>query len=516
MRLITSVSEMKALTRETRSRGKSVGLVPTMGALHKGHLSLVRQAKQQCDVVVASIFVNPTQFGPSEDYQRYPRDLDSDFSLLSACNIDTIFAPSADEMYPEGFQTYVEPGPLAEVYEGASRPGHFRGVATVVVKLFNIVQPDMAYFGQKDFQQAIVIRRLVEDLNLSVRLVLCPIVRDQDGLAISSRNAYFKPAQRKSALALSRSLRRAEELVHAGECDAMTILDQMRSVLKAEPRVKVDYIAIVNPLSFEPVSRLTAGVIALVAARVDSIRLIDNSILGPAGTSQEELLQRALSAPAVTTKEARVPGIDAEAVLHKVEGCRDCAAISTILLPPREFMASYIKRDYPDLNSVHTAVIGRHSTARPDNSFYRTNGRPNRFVTALYDLLGVADFSEFKKHFFLTDAIRCHTSGPRVPDKAMRNCTRHLRNELSLFPNLQSLVVLGEDAYLGVQRHLLERTPDEVQPFSSFMAPKGWVEEQVRLACLNDRSVRIFYCHHPSLGYERSPSIASVLAEQTH
>jgi len=513
MRLITSVNEMKALTREARSRGKSVGLVPTMGALHKGHLSLIRQAKQQCDVVVASVFVNPTQFGPEEDYGRYPRDLDKDFNLLSTYNIDTVFAPPADEMYPEGFQTFVEPGPLSGIYEGASRPGHFRGVATVVLKLFNIVQPDMAYFGQKDFQQAIVIRRLVEDLNLSVRLVLCPIVREEDGLAVSSRNAYLKPDQRKPSLALSQCLRRAEDLAHSGECDAQQILKEMRRVLKAEPRVKVDYVALVNPVGFDPVSRITAGVIALVAARLGAIRLIDNAILGPPGTSPEELLQMALSAPAVTTTEARVPGMDAEAVMHKIGGCRDCAAISTILLPPREFMASYLKRDYPDLSTVRTAVIGRHATARPDNSFYRNNGRPNRFVTALYDLLGVTGFAEFKKQFILTDAIRCHTSGPRIPDKAMHNCSRHLRNELCLFPNLDTLVVLGEDAYLGVQRFLLERDADKVQPFSAFIGSQGWVEEAAEISALDKRSIRIFYCHHPSLGYQRSPSLASALAK---
>ena len=513
MRLITSVSEMKALTRESRSRGKSVGLVPTMGALHKGHISLLRQAKQQCDAVVASVFVNPAQFGPKEDFDRYPRNLDKDFTLLSSCNIDTVFAPSTEEMYPEGFQTFVEPGQLAEIYEGASRPGHFRGVSTVVVKLFNIAQPDIAYFGQKDFQQAIVVRRLIEDLNLNVRLVLCPIVRDEDGLAVSSRNGYLKPARRKSALALSQSLRRAEEMVHSGESDARKILEEMRGVLQADPGVKADYVAIVNPLSFESVRRVTAGSIALVAARVDTVRLIDNAILGPVKTSAEELLQMALSAPAIITSEARAPGIDAEAVVHKVEGCRDCAAISTILLPPREYMAKYIKRDYPDLTAVRTAVIGRHAPTRAENSFYRNDGRPNRFVTALYDLLGIGTFEEFKKRFILTDAIRCHTSAPRVPDKAMRNCSRHLRNELSLFPNLQTLVVLGEDAYLGVQRYLLERAEEDVQPFSKFMGAEGWVEEQVEIPSLDNRAVRIFYCHHPSLGYERSPSLASALAK---
>lgn len=511
MRLITSVSEMKSLARETRSRGKSVGLVPTMGALHKGHMSLVRQAKQQCDVVVVSVFLNPTQFGPGEDLGRYPRDLDQDFQLLSAYNIDTAFAPSVEEMYPEGFQTFVEPGPLAGVFEGASRPGHFRGVATVVVKLFNIVQPDMAYFGQKDFQQALVVRRLVEDLNLNARLVACPIVRDDDGLAVSSRNAYFKPGERTSALALSRSLRRAEKLVHSGESEASEILEQMRRVLQEDPRIKIDYIEIVNPVSLEPVSRVTAGTIALVAAFVGRVRLIDNTILGPIRTSEEDRLQMALAAPAVTSLEARAPGIDAEAVIHKIAGCRDCAAISTILLPPREFMAGYIKRDYPDLSTIRTAVIGRHSTARPDNSFYRNSGEPNRFVTALFDLLGVNDFAEFKARFILTDIIRCHASGPRIPEKAMRNCSRHLRNELSLFPNLETLVVLGEDAYIGVQRFLLERDPREIQSFANFVGSQGWAEEQAEIPGLDRRPLKIYYCHHLSLGYERSPSLASAL-----
>lgn len=512
MRLVTSITEMKALTREGRAGGKSIGLVPTMGALHKGHLSLIRQAKHQCDFVVVSIFVNPTQFGPNEDYAKYPRDLDKDFDLLTTYNIDAVFSPPSDEMYPEGFQTFVEPGALASVYEGASRPGHFRGVATVVVKLLNIVQPDMAYFGQKDFQQATIIRRLVEDFNLNVRLVLRPVVRDDDGLAISSRNQFLTSSQRRAALALSRCLRKAQELVHSGECDTIKVLDRMRRILRAERHVKVDYAAIVNPVQFEPAPRITAGVIALVAARIGSVRLIDNAILGPSGVSEEDLLQLALSAPAVITTETRIPGIDAEAATHKVESCRDCAAISTILLPPREFLAKYLKRDYPDLSTVHTAVIGRHASARTDNSFYRTDGRPNRFVTALFELLGVADFAEFKRHFILTDAIRCHTSGPRVPEKAMCNCSRHLLDELRLFPNLDTVVVLGEDAYLGVQRFLLEHSRDEVRSFSAFMGSQSCVEERAEIPSLDNRPVRLFYCYHPSFAYQRSPSLASALA----
>jgi pantoate--beta-alanine ligase len=511
MRLITSINEMKSLARETRARGKSLGLVPTMGALHEGHLSLVLQAKHQCDVVVASIFVNPTQFSPHEDYDRYPRKLDQDLDLLGAYNLDYVFAPAADEMYSEGFQTFVEPGPLARLYEGESRPGHFRGVATVVLKLLNILSPDMAYFGQKDFQQAVVVRRLIEDLNLSVRLVFCPIVRDKDGLAISSRNAFLKSSERKAALALSRSLKKAEELAHAGQCDAGHILDEMHRILATESRLQLDYAAIVNPACFEPVDRVAAGAVALVAARVGPVRLIDNAILGPPGSSPEALLEMAMSAPAVTDIRARIPGLDAEAVMRKIEGCRDCAAISTILLPPREFMAKYLKRDYPDLNAVRVAVIGRHASSRPENSYYRNDGRPNRFVTALYEMLGVVDFASFKQRFILTDVLRCHASGPRTPEKATRNCVRHLRNELNLFPNLDTLVVLGEDAYVGVQRFLLGREPADFQPFGVLLESRGWAEESASLPFLDNRQVRILYCHHPSLGYQRSPSIASLL-----
>ena len=511
MRLITSINEMKSLARETRARGKSLGLVPTMGALHSGHLSLVLQAKRQCDVVAVSIFVNPTQFGPNEDYHRYPRELDRDLDLLGAHNIDFAFAPADDEMYSEGFQTFIEPGPLARLYEGASRPGHFRGVATVVVKLLNILSPDMAYFGQKDFQQAIVIRRLAEDLNLNIRLVFCPIVRDKDGLAVSSRNVLIGSNERKSALTLSLSLRRAEELAQAGQCNTSQILKEMRLILTADPQVQVDYVAIVNPAQFEPVDRVTAGTVALVAARVGAVRLIDNTIFGPSGSSPEDRLHLAFRAPAVTDTGARIPGLDAESVMHKVEGCRDCAAFSTILLPPREYMAKYLKRDYPDLNVVRVAVIGRHASSRPDNSYYRNSGRPNRFVTALYDLLGVKDFAAFKQRFILTDAIRCHATGLRTPEKAMQNCARHLRNELNLFPNVDTLVVLGEDAYEGVQHFLLGRNPTEVQPFRVLLGSQGWAEDSVGIPSLDNRQVRIFYCHHPSLGYQRSPSIAPML-----
>ena len=211
-RLITSLPEVQSYVREVHARGRSLGLVPTMGALHEGHESLIRRAKQQCDTVLVSIFVNPKQFNSRADFANYPRDLASDTEALRAHNVDAVFAPSEEDIYPPGFDTFVEAGSLAAPWEGSSRPGHFRGVATVVLKLFNLAQPDVAYFGQKDFQQIQIIRRLVEDLNLSVRLMICPIVRDAEGLALSSRNALLNSEQRRAAAVLHTCLRRGEKL----------------------------------------------------------------------------------------------------------------------------------------------------------------------------------------------------------------------------------------------------------------------------------------------------------------
>ena len=303
MQLFTSIKEMQEFVRQTRGAGKSLALVPTMGALHEGHFSLVRQAKRHCDVVVVSIFANPTQFGPGEDFARYPLNLEEDPELLRPYSVDSTFAPSTTEMYPEGFQTFVEPGAIAAPLEGAFRPGHFRGVVTVVLKLFNIVKPDVACFGQKDFQQALVIRRMVEDLNLGVRLVICPIARDPDSLAKSSRHAYLSAEDRQAALALRRSLCRAKELVAAGQTEAQNLLEEMRKVFAGEPRARLDYIAIVDPLRLQPVEQVTPGCVALVAARVGPARLIDNLIFGPPGASEETLLGLALSRP--ETPEAR-------------------------------------------------------------------------------------------------------------------------------------------------------------------------------------------------------------------
>ena len=512
MRVITSKTEMKAFARQTRAAGRSLGLVPTMGALHEGHLSLVRLAKRQCDTVVASIFVNPAQFGPHEDFSRYPRNQEKDLQLLSQFNLDAIFTPSTDELYPEGFQTYLDPGELAAGFEGKSRPGHFRGVATVVLKLFNIVTPDLAYFGQKDFQQVQVIRRMVEDLDLDVRLVVCPTVRDADGLAISSRNLYLSAAERKAALALPHSLRRAQELVHTGEMATRKILAEVNKVLAAEPQVAVDYLMIVEPRTLQPVERVSLGCVALIAARVGPTRLIDNLILGSPSASPEQLLQGALSAVIQTDTCTRLPGLETEILRQRVENCRDCAAIPSIVLPPRQFLAEYLKTHYPDLNVVEVAVIGQDSPLQhSENSFYSDPTRPTLFAADVLQLLGLKDFGEFKARFVLTDAIRCHSSHIHVPEKALENCARHLEAELKLFPNLKTIVVLGEDAYHQFQRLLGKPASAQIVPFSEKIGEKGWACEEVDISWLGGRRLRVFYCYHPTLGYLRSPSIGPML-----
>lgn len=280
MPLLTSLAEMRRLARDLRGRGQVVALVPTMGALHEGHLSLVRRARADGGALVVSIFVNPTQFGPGEDLSRYPRNLDRDCELLAPFGPDAVFAPQASDMYPDGFDTRVEPGKAAQVLEGAVRPGHFGGVATVVLKLFSLIAPDAAYFGQKDFQQVAIIRRMVEDFNLSARIVVCPTVREPDGLALSSRNAYLDAEHRRAAPALYRSLVAARELFEAGETRVAALVDAMRAVIAGEPIVQLDYAAVVSEDSMQAVERAEAGNVALVAARVGPARLIDNVILG--------------------------------------------------------------------------------------------------------------------------------------------------------------------------------------------------------------------------------------------
>ncbi len=510
-RLMTSLPELQSYLRDLRGRGRSLGLVPTMGALHDGHQSLIRRAKQQCDAVVVSLFVNPAQFGPGEDLDSYPRDIENDTEVLSSLNVDVGFAPKAEEIYPAGFDTYVEPGRLAAPLEGASRPGHFRGVTTIVLKLFNVVHPDVAYFGQKDFQQVQVIRRLVEDLNLSVRLVICPTVREADGVALSSRNALLGRESRAAAAALHRTLRRGETLVQQGEVDTECLLQAMRKALEEEPQVALDYLAIVNPLNFQPVERVTAGTVALIAARVGAVRLIDNLIFGPPGASPELLLQLAFAARPVIDPGARIPGLETEALVRRIEACRECAAFSSVMIPPREFLAKYLKRDYPDLNVVRVLVIGRDAPMDPGMFLYRQADRPHRFAAELFALVGVADYQGFKKAFALTDALRCHVQSAHVPERALAYCARHLREELKQFPQLQAVVTLGENAYQQFQKDVLERPPAAIRPFEDLLKEQGWAEEDVRVPFLNTGSLRVIYCHHPTTGYKRSPSIAAEL-----
>lgn len=513
MRLISTIAEMRSFEREAHARGRSLGLVPTMGALHEGHLSLIRQAKRQCDAVVASIFVNPTQFNSPADLERYPRNLEKDLELLRPFTIDGAFTPSNEEMYPKTFSTSVDPGEIAAPLEGAFRPGHFRGVATVVAKLFHIVRPDVAYFGQKDFQQTLVIRRLVEDLNLDVRLVILPIVRDEDGLAISSRNALLSSQERRAALVLSRSLKRAEELAQSGQAQADEIRTQMEELFLAEPLVQLEYAALVDPLKLEPVERVTPGCVALVAARVGEVRLIDNAIFGPPGASPELLLQTALAARPVVHPQAMIPGFHVEAVKRGVETCRECAAVTSIRMPPREFLAKHIKSMYPDLTAPRGAVIGRDAPLNPENFLYRNPEASTRFTQNLFGLLGVKNFAEFKARFVLTDAVRCHGTGPHVPCKALAYCSRHLKEELKLFPNLRLLVVLGEDAYWQFQRYMLGQSEGEFKSFENLLGERGWASEEARVPALGERALRIFYCHHPTYGYKRSPSLAALLSE---
>ena len=257
-----------------------IGLVPTMGALHEGHLSLVRRVQVSCPiVVVVSIFVNPTQFGPSEDFARYPRDLTRDTDLCIAEGVDFLFAPEANEIYPRGSKTFVEVEGLSTVLEGESRPGHFRGVTTVVLKLFEIVKPDVAAFGQKDAQQALIIQRMVRDLMLDVEIQVLPIVRDEDGVALSSRNRMLSAEERRAARALSTALQRAEEWVGAGERDARKIRKQVTDMIESEPLAEIDYVALVDPMTLEPLDRLTSQGLLALAVRVGSTRLIDNTML---------------------------------------------------------------------------------------------------------------------------------------------------------------------------------------------------------------------------------------------
>jgi len=280
-KLVTALAALREELTAVRRAGKKIGFVPTMGALHEGHLSLVRAAKAECEFVVVSIYVNPSQFGPGEDLAKYPRTLDADLELLAGCGADLVFAPTDKEMYRPGHSTWVDVGPIAESLEGVCRPGHFRGVATVVLKLLNMVRPDAAYFGLKDVQQLLVVHRMAHDLDLPTAIRPCPTVREPDGLAMSSRNRYLSPAARQRALVLWKSLRKARELVEQGERDAASIVRQMRAVIETAEDARIDYVALVDPETLEPIETLAGPTLAVLAVKIENTRLIDNCMLIP-------------------------------------------------------------------------------------------------------------------------------------------------------------------------------------------------------------------------------------------
>ena len=279
MKIITTIGEMKAAVRVVKDREGTIGFVPTMGCLHEGHLSLVRAARQRTDVAAASIFVNPTQFGPHEDFKAYPRDLERDAETLDREGVDFLFHPFAEEMYPKGCRTYVQVPDLHDKLCGRSRPDHFRGVCTVVLKLFEIIRPDVAFFGQKDAQQAIILQRMVRDLDLDVRLEILPIIRETDGLAMSSRNSYLSPAERQAARVLSQSLRAAEVKIGKGERRAETVLAAMREMVGRESLARIDYIEAVDMDRLDPVQEIADGTLIALAVYICKIRLIDNLIV---------------------------------------------------------------------------------------------------------------------------------------------------------------------------------------------------------------------------------------------
>ncbi|MEW6543886.1 MAG: pantoate--beta-alanine ligase [Nitrospirota bacterium] len=286
MRIIRSAQALSAWSRTLHREGVVVGLVPTMGALHEGHRSLIHRARLACDAVVVSLFVNPTQFGPGEDFARYPRPFKADAALCRAEGVDVLFAPSAEDMYPAGFQTTVSVPDLARRWEGAHRPGHFEGVATVVTKLLGLVKPESAFFGQKDFQQTVIVRRVIGDLNLGVRLVVCPTVREADGLALSSRNRYLTPAQRRVAPVLHEALQAGRTAILRGVRFGSQVVKAMQQVIATEPSVEVDYLDVCDPDRLEPLARVTKTAVLLGAVRIGRVRLIDN-ILVTLGESME-------------------------------------------------------------------------------------------------------------------------------------------------------------------------------------------------------------------------------------
>src|ERR1700735_5695180 len=285
MEIIRTISWMKQVAREARAQSRVVGLVPTMGALHEGHFSLIRAAKAECSPVVVSIFVNPKQFGPSEDFQKYPRAFEADRAALENLGVDYLFAPTPEAMYPPGFRTVVAVAGLSDRLEGRSRPGHFHGVTTVVLKLFEIVQPSFAYFGRKDAQQARIIRQMALDLDFDAQIIVRPILREHDGLALSSRNVYLQSDDRRAATALHRSLDAVRQEIAAGQRDGTSLLAALRRVLNAEPGIVLDYAEIVDAETLEPVVNLRGNCLILLAAKLGKTRLIDNALVEQDGDS---------------------------------------------------------------------------------------------------------------------------------------------------------------------------------------------------------------------------------------
>lgn len=283
MKILRTVREIQDYTKAVKAEGKAIGLVPTMGALHEGHLTLMRAAKAACDIVIASVFVNPVQFGPNEDYEAYPRQFAADCEKLEAAGVDAVFHPEPEEMYPDGYCTYVTvEGDFTHKLCGAQRPGHFRGVATVVTKLINLAKADEAFFGQKDAQQVVVIRRMVRDLNLNVHINMVPIVREPDGLARSSRNAYLSAEEKTAALVLSRSLKKAETAFEQGEKEVSRLREVVRKVLETEPMAKIDYVECYSFPELKPEETIQAAALLAIAVKIGRTRLIDNVILGKA------------------------------------------------------------------------------------------------------------------------------------------------------------------------------------------------------------------------------------------
>ncbi|UCD54803.1 MAG: pantoate--beta-alanine ligase [Candidatus Omnitrophota bacterium] len=288
MKIINRIDKMKTYARIMKKENKLIGLVPTMGYLHEGHLSIIRAARNQSDIVIVSIFVNPVQFGPGEDFEKYPRDINRDEELAKDCGVDIIFYPKKEDMYPEGFSTYVNVEKMTENLCGKSRPHHFRGVTTVVMKLFEIIKPDITYFGQKDAQQAYVIKKMIEDLNMDITMKIMPIIREEDGLAMSSRNIYLSESERKDASLVYESLKLAEGLIASGQANPKKIIKKMRDLLSEKPALNIDYISIVDTKTLKEVTTIEGEVLIAIAVFIGKTRLIDNIILLPSALLCEQ------------------------------------------------------------------------------------------------------------------------------------------------------------------------------------------------------------------------------------